>query len=150
MTDDHVKFEYNIITDLIYLGTNYCCEAHFDKKLTEMGVKAEISLEAEKLDQPFGIKYFLWLPTIDHTAPTLEAMALGTQMIHFLVSRNIKMFIHCKNGHGRAPTLVAAYLVSTGMSVKKAIREISKKRPEIHIEPVQEAMLEQFAKTVKW
>lgn len=150
MNEDHVKFDYNKILDTIYLGTNACCDTHFKKELLELGINADISMEAEKLDQPYGIKYFLWLPTIDHTAPTLEAMAMGTQMIHFLVARKINVYIHCKNGHGRAPTLLAAYLISTGMSVKKAIRTIAKKRPEIHIEPVQEAMLEKFAKTVKW
>ena len=148
--DDHLKFDYNKITDEIYLGTNYCCKVHFDSELLKMGVVADISLEAENVDNPYGIKYFLWLPTIDHTAPTMNALVIGCQMIYFLVSRKIKVYIHCKNGHGRAPTLVAAYYISTGMSVKKAIREIAKERHEIHIEPVQKAMLERFAKEVKW
>ncbi len=143
-------YDYNQITDEIYLGTNYCCEVHFDKMLLEMGVQADISLESERIDQPWGIKYFLWLPTIDHTAPTQEALALGTQMITFLVNQGIKTYVHCQNGHGRAPTLVAAYLISTGMSVDKAIKTIAKKRPEIHIEPVQKATLELFAKNLKW
>jgi len=27
------KFEYNYISDGIYIGTNQCCQAHFSKKL---------------------------------------------------------------------------------------------------------------------
>lgn len=145
-----VIFDYSKITEEIYLGTNYCCDIHFDTILLEKGIKADISLESEKLDQPWGVKYFLWLPTVDHTAPTLEALALGTQMIHFMVQQKMKTYIHCANGHGRAPTLLAAYFISTGMSVDKAIKTIAKKRPEIHIEPVQKATLELFAKQMKW
>lgn len=142
------KMEYNQITEEIFLGTNSCCKAHFDERLLEKGVKADISLESERLDAPWGIKYFLWLPTIDHTTPSLDALAIGVQMIAFLVEQKHKVYVHCQNGHGRAPTLVAAYFISRGMSLKKAIKKIMKKRPEIHIEPVQMAMLEKFAEQV--
>jgi len=132
----------------LFVGTNICCKDHFDKMLLSQGIKADISLESERLDAPWGIRYFLWLPTVDHTAPTLEALALGVQMLHFLVAQNIKTYIHCKNGHGRSPTLLAAYLVSTGVPVDKAIKRIGRVRSEIHIEPVQKAILEQFKERV--
>lgn len=142
--DNHVQMSYSQITDQIFIGTNACCTKHFDESLIRQGIAAEISLESERLDAPWGIKYFLWLPTIDHTAPTLQSLALGSQMLHFLVNQKIKTYVHCKNGHGRAPTLVAAYLISTGMTVKQAVQTIAKRRREIHIEPVQLAILEQF------
>ena len=47
-----VPFEYNQITKYIYLGTNQCCQTHFSKKLLKKGVKADISLEKERLDHP--------------------------------------------------------------------------------------------------
>ena len=144
------QIEYTQITEEIFIGTNACCKAHFDEKLLKKGIVADISLESEKLDTPWGIKYFLWLPTIDHTAPTLGALVLGTQMLTFLVNQKMKIYVHCHNGHGRAPTLVAAYLISTGLSIKKSIKLIAKQRPEIHIEPVQKAILEKFKEEVKW
>jgi hypothetical protein len=147
---DHVKFNYNQITDYIYLGTNYCCQMHFDEELLKKGVTADISLEGERMDKADGVEYFLWLPTIDHTAPSIDALALGVQMLHFCEKRKIKVYVHCKNGHGRAPSLIAAYFMSQGMSAGKAIRTIAKKRPEIHIEPVQEAMIKKFAQEMKW
>lgn len=149
-TNSHVKFEYNQINEQLFLGTNSCCPNHFKAELLEKGVIADISLEGEMLDRPFGVKYFLWLPTTDHTAPTMDALAMGVQMIRFLLSRGMKVYVHCKNGHGRAPTLIAAYFISQGMSPKKAIREIAKKRPEIHIEPIQEARLQDFASSYRW
>jgi protein tyrosine phosphatase len=148
--NDHVKFDYNKITDHIYLGTNSCCTVHFDKELLSKGIKADISVEGEKLDQPFGVKYFLWLPTIDHEAPTVDALALGAQTITYLVSRKMPVYVHCQNGHGRGPTVVAAYFISTGMTVDKAISTVAKKRPEIHIEDVQKKALESFAQKLKW
>lgn len=150
-TKDHgVQMEYSKISDYIYLGTNSCCQVHFDRTLLDQGVKADISLEAERIDAPWGVSYFLWLPTIDHTAPTLDALILGVQKIRFLVSRKIPVYVHCKNGHGRGPTLVVAYYLSLGMSLKKAIKEVSNKRKEIHIEPSQLEMLERFREEVQW
>lgn len=146
---DHVKFDYSKITDTIYLGTNTCCAVHFDKELLSKGIVADISVEGEKLDRPYGVNYFLWLPTVDHTAPTIDALALGAQTIQYLVSRNMPVYVHCMNGHGRGPTVVAAYLISTGMSVNSAVRFVADKRPEIHIEPVQIDALNEFAKRVK-
>ncbi len=147
---EHVIFNYSQINDSIFLGTNFCCSGHFSQDLLEKGIRADISLEAERLDQPGGVDYYLWLPTIDHTAPTINALVLGVQMLHVMSQRKIKTYIHCKNGHGRAPTLLAAYFISQGQSVKQAIRTIAKKRPEIHIEPVQVATLEEFKRTVRW
>lgn len=147
---DHIQMEFSEITDFIHVGTNACCQSHFDERLIKIGIKADISLESERLDAPWGIKYFLWLPTVDHTAPSIEALALGVQMIHFCVTNKIKLFIHCKNGHGRAPTLLAAYFISQGRAVDQAIADIRKKRREIHIEPVQEARLRQFATAYRW
>ncbi len=141
---------YSQISDDILVGTNMCCESHFDEALLRAGVQADISLEAEKVDHPTGIKYFLWLPTIDHTAPSLDALALGVQKLRFCVSRGIKVYVHCKNGHGRAPTLVAAYYISTGLSAKAACKFVQKRRPEIHVEPIQMARLEEFAKAYTW
>lgn len=146
----HVEINYSQITEQIFVGTNACCKMHFDATLLRQGVTADISLESERIDAPWGIKYFLWLPTIDHTAPTMEALALGVQMLRFCIDRGLKVYVHCKNGHGRAPTLVAAYLVSQGMTVAKAIKTIQKQRKEIHVEPVQLARLQQFADAFRW
>jgi len=148
--EDHVQFDYNQITDNIYIGTNSCCSMHFEEDLLKKGILADISLESERLDQPWGVKHFLWLPTVDHTPPSIDSLVLGTQMLAYCEERNLQVYVHCKNGHGRAPTLVAAYFISTGLSLKKAIKKIRDKRREIHIEPVQEATLKMFAERVKW
>jgi protein-tyrosine phosphatase len=143
---EHPKFEYNQITKYIYIGTNQCCTAHFRRALLNKGVKADISLEAERIDAPWGVSYFLWLPVKDHTVPSQQQLKIGAASIDELVKNNIKTYIHCKNGHGRAPSLVAAYLITKGKTVKEAIASIKKKRPSIHPNPKQINALKQFAK----
>lgn len=48
------ELEYNEITDGIYIGTNQCCQTHFDEKLKKEGITADISLEEDRLDAPRG------------------------------------------------------------------------------------------------
>jgi len=54
--------------------------------------------------------------------------------------------VHCQHGHGRAPTLVAAYLISKGNSVEEAISLIASKRSTIHINDKQKEALILFEK----
>jgi protein-tyrosine phosphatase len=143
---DDVIFEYNNIIDGIYIGTNMCCQAHFDEELLERGISADLSLEAEKIDSPYGVDYFLWLPTVDEIPPKPSQLKAGVAFLRELVNQNIKVYVHCQHGHGRAPTLVAAYLISKGNSVEEAISLIASKRSTIHINDKQKEALILFEK----
>lgn len=146
--DEHPLFEYNDIDDNIFVGTNQCCQTHFDKELLEKGVTVDISLEEESLDAPFGAEMFLWLPTKDHTPPKQDQLKLGVQMIDAVIAQDKKVYVHCKNGHGRAPTLVAAYYISKGMSVDDALKKIQDRRKTIHLDKNQIDALEEFKNTI--
>lgn len=137
-------FDYNQINELVFIGTNMCCQFGFDKELLSKGVKADISLEKDRIDAPNGVDYFLWLPTEDGQAPTMDKLNLGVQTLDFLIKRKIRVFIHCKNGHGRAPTLFAAYLIKQGMAVEEAIKYLQEKRPSIHLNEIQIEALRNF------
>lgn len=137
-------FEYNKITPNIYIGSNMCCQTHFKSSLLKKGITADISLEGEKQDYPFGVKYYLWLPTPDHTPPSQEQLEIGVNFIRELLKNKIKIYIHCQRGHGRAVTLTAAYLITKGMTPKEAIKFIKNKRPSIHPNPKQIKALEKF------
>lgn len=101
------------------------------------------------MDQPFGVDYYLWLPTKDHQAPSLKQLHMGVSFLKEAKENNVKCYVHCERGHGRAPTLIAAYLVSEGMNVEKAIACIKKKRPEIHPNKKQIAMVEKYRRLLK-
>lgn len=126
------SFDYDQITDYIYLGTNMCCQVGYSEELKDKDVKADVSLEDERIDNPYGVDYFLWLPTRDHYPPSKSQMALGVQTLNLFVENKMKVYVHCKNGHGRAPTLIAAYFVSQGMNTDEAYAFIKSKRPSIH------------------
>ncbi|MBI2671419.1 dual specificity protein phosphatase family protein [Candidatus Woesearchaeota archaeon] len=143
-----LTFEYSQISEYIYIGTNMCCQAHFDKSLLRKGIKADISLEEKRLDHPFGVDYYLWLPTKDHQAPTLKQLRIGVGFLKEALKQKNKCYVHCQRGHGRAPTLVAAFLVSEGINVQKAFSLIKKKRPDIHPNKRQIAMIEKFKKSL--
>ena len=138
------NINFSKITDYIYIGTNACCQIHFDSGLLKKGIKADISLERERLDQPGGVEYFLWLPTVDQTAPPQAKLAVGVRAMEELIKQKVKIYIHCRNGHGRAPTLAAAYFISQGMTVNEAIAVVKKKRPEIHLNTKQKNALKTY------
>lgn len=136
------SFDFSQITPLIYIGQNTCCKTHFDASLLSLGVRADISLEQERLDHPFGVDVFLWLPTKDKTAIANTQAQIGIDTLHRLEKEGVPCYVHCKNGHGRAPTLVAAFFMDRdGISADDAIARIKQKRPAIHLEDAQRAFL---------
>ncbi len=139
-------FDYDQISDEVFIGTNMCCQFGFNRELLTKNVRADISLEEVRVDAPMGVDYFLWLPTKDHGALTIDKLTLGVQTLDFLISKKIKVYIHCKNGHGRAPTLFIAYLVKKGMEVSQALKYLQSKRPSVHLNPKQLEALNLFKK----
>ena len=142
-------FEYSKITPYIFLGTDMCCQAHFRKELLDRGITADISLREKHIDTPFGVSYFLWLPTKDKYAPSQQQLLVGAKTIDTLVKKKTKVYVHCKAGHGRSPTVVAAYLVLKGKSAKAAIAAVRKKRPGIHPTASQIRALARFERTLR-
>ncbi len=140
------KLDFNYIADGIYIGTNQCCQTHFDENLVKDGVSVDISLEEERIDAPIGVEFFVWIPVKDHTPPTPDQLEFGVSVLEKLVSMGKKVYVHCKNGHGRAPTLVAAYLVKNGKTPKEAEVFIKTKRPSMHLEEVQRQAIQNFNK----
>jgi hypothetical protein len=96
MKSSHVKMEYSMITPYIYIGTNMCCGVHF-QKLFKLGIKADIDLEETRSDRegPEKMKFFLWLPTEDHTSPIQDQLLFGARAIETLVTKKIMTYVHC-------------------------------------------------------
>ncbi len=141
------ELNYNYIADGIYIGTNQCCQTHFSERLLKNGISADISLEEERVDAPFGVDFFIWIPVKNHTAPTPDQLEFGVSVLQKLMAMKKKIYVHCQNGHGRAPTLVAAYLIKNGKTAEEAIALIKLKRPSIHLEKVQRSALQNFSRS---
>lgn len=152
MAENHsplTNIDFNHIVDGIYVGTNQCCRAHFEKGLSKEGIEADISLEEERIDAPFGIKFYMWLPIKNREAPTDEQFDFGVAAIEKLMAMKKKVYVHCQNGHGRAPLLVAAYLVSTGKTPEEALSILKSRRPATHLNDLQMESLVNFSKRRK-
>jgi len=112
------------------------------------GIKAVVNLrEAYKDDAARGIApaAYLHLPTADNTPPSLDDLARGVQFIAQQLQQGQAVYVHCGVGVGRAPSQVAAYLISTGLSADEALAEIRRVRPFIHLTRAQRQQLERYA-----
>jgi uncharacterized membrane protein YdjX (TVP38/TMEM64 family) len=145
----HVKMSYNQVEDFIFGGNNMCCQTHFEEELLSKGISADISLEAERLDNPQGVKYFFWFPWVEDIAPAMELIDIAMGAMDTLVENNIKVYVHCKNGHGRTTTFLCSYYIHKGMTAEEALDFVFSKRPSGHINDIQKAFLKEYENKVK-
>src|SRR3989344_9445490 len=118
--------EYSEITENIYLGSDLCsprvCKLH-EPEFRKLGVTVEISLTAELKDTPTNnVALYSWIPVKDEEAPSVDQLDLGSEIINKAVIQGRKIYIHCRLGHGRSPTMLAAYLIRfQNMTVASAL-----------------------------
>ena len=129
--------QFSRVTDHLFVGPQYREKGL--KHLEKEGIHAVVNLRIEKDDAVLGLapKHYCYLPTIDDDAPSVEHLHEGISFITRQISAGEKVYIHCGAGVGRAPTMAAAYLMSTGISLDEALSKIKKVRPFIYIMPVQ-------------
>ncbi|MDO8489500.1 MAG: dual specificity protein phosphatase family protein [Candidatus Omnitrophota bacterium] len=150
MEHEHTKISYNKIEELLYAGNNMCCQTHFEMELLSKGITADISLEAERLDNPQGVKYFFWFPWVEDTAPSMELIDIALDVLDILIKNNVKTYIHCKNGHGRTTTFLATYFIHKNrIGIEEALDILKERRPSGHINEIQKAFLIEYEKQVK-
>ena len=75
---------------------------------------------AEALDPSIGLEHF---PMPDMGAPTCERAAWMCGQVDARLARGEAVVFHCKAGHGRTGTMLAAHLVWRGLSAEVAISE---------------------------
>ncbi len=154
MPDDKHTFDYSQITDNIFIGSDLCngmsCQVH-GPEFEKLGILVEINLSVEKKEvPPDGIDIYSWIPVADKHGPTQDQLYIGTAVINEAVMRDKKVYVHCKNGHGRSPTMVAAYLIRYhGKKVDEAVSMILHNRNEVHLEFDQREALGKFEETIQ-
>ncbi|MGD9029379.1 MAG: dual specificity protein phosphatase [Anaerolineae bacterium] len=133
------------ITPQLHVGGQYRQRGR--QRLTLRGVTAVVNLRIEFDDEEAGIapKRYLYLPTVDDTAPSLEDLRAGVDFIAEEMENGGGVYVHCGSGVGRAPTVAAAYLVSTGLAPDEAWARIRAVRPFVRPRPEQVAQLRRFA-----
>lgn len=144
-----ISLRFSRVAPGILLGPQY---GRFGKThLERAGVTASISMRAEYDDEKYGLAMneYSYLPTVDNTAPTLEHLERGVAFIRNVVESGGTVYVHCGSGVGRAPTMVAAYLISEGKSLEEAHDQIQKARPFIRILPSQLERLREYEAQIR-
>ena len=132
------------VTPNLYVGPQYGKrgKAHLEKN----GIHYDVNMRIEFDDAEHGLALdnYCYLPTIDDDAPTMAHLEQGVAFIRDAIDAGERVYVHCAGGIGRAPTMAAAYLVSTGMTLDDAIAKIKAVRPFIYIMPPQMDILREF------
>ena len=137
------------VTPNLLLGGQHYYQKGY-RRMLKHGITAIVNMRQKHSDEPKGIagERHLQLATIDNTPPAVTDLMRGVDFIDEEIQRGGKVYIHCAVGCGRAPTMTAAYLVSTGSTPDEALDRIRRVRPFINLTRNQKGVLEEFA--VAW
>lgn len=134
------------VTPQLYLGGQHHIRGY--QKMRQRGISAIINMRERRFsDVDAGIagQRHMQLATIDNSPPTVADLLRGVDFARAEIARGGKVYIHCGVGVGRAPTMTAAYLISTGLRPQQALQKIKQARPFIHLTAAQRAVLDEFA-----
>ncbi len=132
------------ITANLFLGGQYNLRGL--RRLRVMGITAIINMRMHSVYEEArfeGLSY-LHLPTPDNTAPKLEDLIRGADFARSVIQKGGKVYIHCRQGLGRGPTMAIAYLLSMGATYEDAFATVKRVRTFIHPRPVQVARLKEL------
>lgn len=140
---------YSQVTPQIIVAGQY--QKRGWKVLQTRGVTASVNMRSEFDDVVAGIApvRHLRLEVEDNTPPTIDQLRRGVAFIKGEIEQGGKVYIHCAAGIGRAPTMAAAYLVSTGLSPAQAWKQIKRVRPFIRPTPGQEEQINELFEGLK-
>lgn len=137
------------ITPQVWVGPQF--NARGRRYLAAQGVNGVVNMRVEFDDAEHGLalEHYCHLPTVDDDCPSPEHFQKGVDFIREVVDKGGKVYIHCKGGIGRAPTMAAAYFVAEGMTLDEAIAQIKRTRPFIYITPPQLEALRNYEQAIK-
>jgi atypical dual specificity phosphatase len=117
--------------------------------LRRQGIQVLVSLTEDPLRREWvneaGLLAF-HEPLEDMEPPTQEQLDRSVSAIRRALAHGMPVAVHCGAGLGRTGVVLAAYLVSTGMTAVAAIAKVRKLRPHSIETDEQAEAVEQFAR----
>lgn len=115
----------------LYVGGQYKVDAYSLFRL--WGIKAVVNMRRVKDIDPPKDFYILQLKTQDWSPPSINDLSLGVKFIDRHISSGRGVYVHCRLGEGRGPSMAVAYLIYKGMTAEEAINLIRLRRPTVTI-----------------
>jgi len=123
-------YRFAQITPQLYVGGQH--RRHGWTAMQDAGITAVVNLRrSDDVRRGLACEHYLHLPTPDNHPLTAADFQRGVAFIQQQIADGRVVYVHCGVGVGRAPTLAAAYLVSTGLTVDAAWALLRRKRPII-------------------
>lgn len=116
-------YQLNWITD--HLATGHAPMSYADlESIRHQGIRAIVNLCGEfcdlhQIEEESGFDVY-YLPVVDECAPDLSAMEQALDWMDEAIYLDKKVLVHCRMGHGRTGTFIAAYLLRRGFDYKGA------------------------------
>ena len=118
-------------------------------ELQKAGIGAVVSV----MDDPSNLDLYqrlenpyLWLPTKGGTAPSPEQIQ---ELENFISTQNQlghAVAVHCTSGRRRTGTMLAAYLITAGLSYEQAMQTIQDANPNAELRSAQTTFLRELAR----
>jgi protein-tyrosine phosphatase len=121
------------------------------EELTELqaaGIGAIVSV----MDDPSNLDLYqqadiphLWLPTKGGTAPSREQLQKLQDFVDIQNAQGNAVVVHCTSGRRRTGTMLASYLICTGLSYDDAMQTIESANSEVDLREAQSTFLRELA-----
>lgn len=141
------SINHDEIVSNVHVGSVPITDADF-RLIVKEGFGALVDLcednkREKKTAKIFGLDYYgTFVP--DGCSPRLEQFKDLTRWIHDRVKAGTKVYVHCHAGAGRAPTIVAAYLLTQGYGLDNALNILEDRRRYYQVSGRQERGLAEF------
>ncbi len=115
-------------------------------KATGIGAIVSVMDDPSNLDlyEQANLPY-RWLPTKGGTAPSPEQLQELQAFVEQQNQIGNAVAVHCTSGNRRTGTMLAAYLISTGLSYDNAMQRIQTANPDAELRQAQTTFLQKLA-----
>lgn len=128
------------LTDALAVGGELPAEA-YAPLAREHGLSAVIDLRAEACDDASALRALgiahLHVPVEDHRPPTIRQFDAAVGFAGSHLDRGGRVFLHCREGVGRAPIVALALLSARGMAPAAALALTKERRWQVSPNPDQ-------------